>query len=114
LCAKRGVIGVEFSRPFRFRAKLLAQGFDVEDCDSQIIAITTGANRDTQAFRDALAARGVCGSVFLPPATPKNGSLIRFTVSTNLSADEIDRAVDACVAARAATSVPAPALQKAS
>lgn len=85
----------------QLRDALLAEGFDVSNSDSQIIAIVTGSNQNTQTFRDSLAASGVFGSVFLPPATPLNKSLIRFTVSTDMTTSAIQRVVEACVYARA-------------
>ncbi|MEO0981927.1 MAG: aminotransferase class I/II-fold pyridoxal phosphate-dependent enzyme [Pseudomonadota bacterium] len=89
------------------RTGLLAAGFDVSASDSQIIALITGTNEATRAFRDALAARGVHGSVFLPPATPQDRSLIRFTVNAGLSQADLDRAIAACAAARDALSISA-------
>lgn len=88
------------------RDGLSAAGFDVAASDSQIIALVTGDNRTTQDFRKALAARGVYGSVFMPPATPINGALIRFTVNTNLTEDELDRTLRACAEARDAIAWP--------
>ncbi|MEM8798675.1 MAG: alpha-hydroxyketone-type quorum-sensing autoinducer synthase [Pseudomonadota bacterium] len=75
-------------------------GYDVSASDSQIISIVTGPNRDTIRFRDALAREGVFGSVFLPPATPKDESLIRFTLNADLVEDELDHVIAACHAAR--------------
>ncbi|MEM8773012.1 MAG: alpha-hydroxyketone-type quorum-sensing autoinducer synthase [Pseudomonadota bacterium] len=82
------------------RDGLAAEGFEVGESDSQIIALVTGANSATKAFRDALAKRGVFGSVFLPPATPKNKSLIRFTVNAGLYREDLDRTIAACAEAR--------------
>lgn len=84
------------------RQGLLENSFGVEVSDSQIIAIITGSNPTTRLFRDELAKRGVFGSVFIPPATPVNGSLIRFTVNATLAREELDRTINACVAARTA------------
>ncbi len=79
---------------------LMAEGFDVSASDSQIISLVTGSNENTAAFRQALARKGLVGSVFLPPATPQNASLIRFTVHANLTRDDIQRAIGICASAR--------------
>lgn len=82
------------------RDGLLEAGFDVRDSDSQIIALVTGSNPDTKKFRDCLAGQGIFGSVFLPPATPRNASLIRLTVNATLTAEDIDRTLKACLHCR--------------
>jgi CAI-1 autoinducer synthase len=38
--------------------------------------------------------------VFCAPATPKNRSLIRFTVNSGLRSDELDRIIDVCAEIR--------------
>lgn len=47
-------------------------------------------------LRDALEARGLFGAVFCAPATPKNRSLIRFTVNSGLEQDTLDRIIEVC------------------
>ena len=75
---------------------LLDLGYDVKDCDRQIVAIPTGTLEDTVIFRRALARRGVHGSVFCVPATRKNQALIRFTINCALTAEQLDHVVNAC------------------
>ncbi|HQF31672.1 MAG TPA: aminotransferase class I/II-fold pyridoxal phosphate-dependent enzyme, partial [Hyphomicrobiales bacterium] len=71
-------------------------GYDVTRSDRQIVAIITGGFEDTVFFREALAKRGIFGSVFCPPATPKGASLIRFTLNCSLTATDLDRTIAAC------------------
>ena len=52
---------------------------------SQIVSLQPGEEWRTIELRNALEARGVFGSVFCAPATPLNGSLIRFTLNSALS-----------------------------
>lgn len=83
------------------RSALSDMGYNVDDGDSQIIALESGAERQTMVLRDALEARGVFGSVFFAPATPKNRSLVRFSVQSALSQADLDRIVDVCYEIRA-------------
>ena len=75
-------------------------GYDVSLSDRQIVAIRTGPLNNTIDLRQALAARGIFGSVFCPPATAENESLIRFTVNCQLTATDLDRTIAACAEIR--------------
>ncbi|MEM8592213.1 MAG: aminotransferase class I/II-fold pyridoxal phosphate-dependent enzyme [Pseudomonadota bacterium] len=83
-----------------FKEGLMEEGFNVAESDSQIVSLVTGSDQATAAFRDALIQRGLVGSVFMPPATPNNASLIRFTLNAELTRDEIERAIRICAEAR--------------
>ncbi len=63
---------------------------------SQIIAIESGLEHDTEVFRDALEERDVFGSVFLTPATPKNRSLMRFSLHSDLNKAELAYVLKVC------------------
>lgn len=78
------------------RARLRALGYDVGSDDSQIIALVAGPEHLTIQLRDALEARGVFGSVFCDPATPRNRSLVRLTLNADLSQEEVDRIAAVC------------------
>ena len=67
---------------------------------SQIIAIESGLEHDTELFRDALEERHVFGSVFLTPATPKNRSLMRFSLHSELTREELEYVLKVCDAIR--------------
>ena len=47
-------------------------------------------------LRDALEERGIFGSVFCAPATPKNRSMVRLSLHCALKQHELDRVLDAC------------------
>ncbi len=78
------------------REGLADLGYNLDLSKSQILGLEAGSERSTIRLRDALESRGVFGSVFCAPATPKNRSLIRFTVNSGLSRDELDRIIEVC------------------
>jgi len=82
------------------RAKLRAQGYAIGDDATQIIALVPGAEHLTIQLRDALESRGVFGSVFCDPATPRNRSLVRFTLNADLTADDLERIAGVCAEVR--------------
>jgi CAI-1 autoinducer synthase len=75
-------------------------GYNVDLSRAQILGLEAGSERRTILLRDALEARGVFGSVFCAPATPKNRSLIRFTVNSGLQAPTLDRIIEVCAEIR--------------
>ena len=78
------------------RTRLDELGYNLHDSQSQIIALEAGPEPQTIVLRDALEARGIFGSVFCAPATPKNRSLIRLSINSALTQAELDRIVQAC------------------
>ena len=82
------------------RASLARLGYNVDSSESQIIALEAGPEWRTMQLRDALESRGIFGAVFCAPATPKNRSLIRFSVNTSLSEQQLQQIVDACASVR--------------
>ena len=75
-------------------------GYNLDLSRAQILGLEAGSERRTIVLRDALEARGVFGSVFCAPATPKNRSLIRFTVNASFDREQLDRIIEACAAIR--------------
>ena len=63
---------------------------------SQIISLEPGTEPETELLRDALEDRNVFGSVFCAPATPKNRSLMRFSLHCGLERDELQYVLDVC------------------
>jgi len=63
---------------------------------SQIVSVEGGREEITEQIRDALEARSVFGSVFCAPATPKNRSLLRFSLNSDLSSAQLDHILSAC------------------
>ncbi|MCC5871452.1 MAG: quorum-sensing autoinducer CAI-1 synthase [Gammaproteobacteria bacterium] len=82
------------------RSGLSALGYNLELSEAQILGLEAGPELATMTLRDALEARGVFGSVFCAPATPKNRSLIRFTVNSDLTLAELDHVIDVCAEIR--------------
>lgn len=78
------------------RQGLAELGYNVSESASQIISIEVGRERDTFRFRDLLEERGVFGSIFTAPATPKSRSLVRFSVNCDVTREELDRVIAAC------------------
>ncbi|WP_076999389.1 alpha-hydroxyketone-type quorum-sensing autoinducer synthase [Variovorax sp. KK3] len=71
-------------------------GYNLGNSESQIIALESGSEHQTIALRDALEAKGIFGSVFCAPATPRNRSLMRFSVNAALSKDDLERIARVC------------------
>lgn len=84
----------------KLREGLLDLGYNVGDSQSQIVSLEPGREQDTMVLRDALESRGVFGAVFCAPATPKNRSIVRFSVSAGLTGADLDRVLEVCKAIR--------------
>ncbi|HEX5363281.1 MAG TPA: alpha-hydroxyketone-type quorum-sensing autoinducer synthase [Gallionella sp.] len=78
------------------RQRLDELGYNLNGSDSQIISLESGTEQQTIVLRDALEARGIFGSIFCAPATPKNRALMRFSTHANLTTSELDRIVQVC------------------
>ena len=81
---------------------LLALGYDddVARSERQILSIVTGDATRTAQLRDFCAARGVYGSVFLPPFALDGRSFVRFTVHCGMSDAQCDHFLEVMEAAR--------------
>jgi len=75
------------------RQNLDQLGYNVSSSASQIIAIESGSEENTEILRDSLESRGVFGAVFCRPATPKNRSIIRLSVCASLTCLELKHIV---------------------
>jgi CAI-1 autoinducer synthase len=82
------------------RNSLNRLGYNVEDSQSQIMSLVAGTEPQTLVLRDALESRGVFGSVFCWPATAKKHALIRFSVNSALTREQLDHVIDVCEAVR--------------
>lgn len=78
------------------RARLAELGYCIDDGTEQIVALEAGPEPKTLVLRKALEARGIYGAVFCAPATPKNRSLVRLTLNSGMTKDDIDKLVAAC------------------
>jgi CAI-1 autoinducer synthase len=81
-----------FSR--RLREGLSDLGYPVHQGTEQIIALESGTEPATMILRDLLEARDVFGAVFCAPATSRNRTMVRLTVSSALTDAEIDHVLD--------------------
>ncbi len=82
------------------RCHLAALDYNIGESRSQIIPIVAGNEARTLVLREALETRGIFGSVFCWPATPRNGTLIRFSVNSSLTQPELERIVAVCTEIR--------------
>ncbi|MEO8248042.1 MAG: alpha-hydroxyketone-type quorum-sensing autoinducer synthase [Burkholderiales bacterium] len=82
----------------RLRASFTALGYPVHQGTEQIIALEAGAEPDTMKLRDRFEEHDVFGAVFCAPATSRNRSLLRLTVSASLTDAEVSH-VEATAAA---------------
>jgi CAI-1 autoinducer synthase len=78
------------------RVRLSELGYCIDDGTEQIIALEAGPEPKTLVLRKALEARGIFGAVFCAPATAKNRSLVRLTLNSGMTREEIEKLVAAC------------------
>ena len=78
-------------------------GYNLNESRSHIISLESGTEQQTIVLRDALEERGIFGSVFCAPATPKNRSMVRLSLHCALKQHELDRVLDACREIRSKT-----------
>lgn len=78
------------------REHLEAIGYNLNSGEAQIIALESGTEWNTILLRDALEKRGIFGSVFCAPATPKNRAIIRLSINSSLNKRQLLHIVEAC------------------
>lgn len=78
------------------RGELDEMGYDVGMSQSQIMSLVPGPETETIRLRNALEARGVFGSPFCAPATPKNRSLIRFSLNAGIRQESLEEVAAVC------------------
>lgn len=82
---------VEYLRP-----RLDELGYNLNGSASQIISLESGSEQQTILLKEALEVRGIFGSIFCAPATPKNRAIIRFSINSDLTESELNRIVQVC------------------
>ena len=82
---------VEYLRP-----RLDELGYNLNSSASQIISLESGTEQKTIQLKEALETRGIFGSIFCAPATPKSRAIIRFSINSELTKSELDRIVHVC------------------
>lgn len=81
------------------RQRFHAHGIDTGDSRCQIVSIFFEDEQQTCEFYDRLRKAGILTSVFLYPATPAGVGLVRYSVHSELKAEEIDTTVRVTVEA---------------
>ncbi|WP_412557284.1 quorum-sensing autoinducer CAI-1 synthase [Vibrio sp. TBRI6] len=77
------------------KTELIDIGISVRS-HSQIIALETGDERNTEKVRDYLESNGIFGAVFCRPATPRNKNIIRFSLNSSITDDQADKLINVC------------------
>ncbi len=83
---------MHFSR--QLREGLADLGYPVHQGTEQIIALESGTEPATMVLRDLLEERGVFGAVFCAPATSRNRTMVRLTLSSNITNAELAHVLD--------------------
>ena len=78
------------------RTQLTKLGYNLNNSQSQIIGLESGSEWNTILLRDSLETRGVFGSPFCSPATPKNRALIRLSINAGLTDLQVRKIVNVC------------------
>jgi CAI-1 autoinducer synthase len=78
------------------RRELDQLGYNLNGSECQIVSLESGTEQNTIVLRDALESRGIFGSIFCAPATPKSRALMRFSVHAGLGLAELERLVGVC------------------
>ncbi len=73
----------------RVRQCLSGLGYPIAHGSEQIVALEAGPEVNTLVLRDALESRGIFGAVFAAPATARNRSMVRLTLSAALTDAEL-------------------------
>lgn len=73
----------------RARSGLADLGYALPGSE-QILALEIGSEIAARDLRDAMEALGVFGSIFFPPATSRNRSMVRLTLNAGLTDSELE------------------------
>ncbi|MDA0130370.1 quorum-sensing autoinducer CAI-1 synthase [Vibrio sp. MarTm2] len=68
--------------------------------ESQIVTLETGDERNTENVRDFLESKHVFGAVFCQPATTPNKNIIRFSLNSSATQQQLDQIIAAVQSAR--------------
>jgi CAI-1 autoinducer synthase len=74
----------------RLRENLSELGYPVHQGTEQIIALESASEPATMILRDELESRDVFGAVFCAPATSRNRTMVRLTISSILTDRELE------------------------
>ncbi|MFJ8675259.1 glycine C-acetyltransferase [Streptomyces sp. NPDC093589] len=93
-----------------FRSRMTEEGFDVLPGEHAIAPVMIGDAAEAARMAELLLERGVYVIGFSYPVVPQGRARIRVQLSAAHSTEDVNRAVDAFVAARAAMDAGAPAV----
>jgi CAI-1 autoinducer synthase len=79
------------------RSALERHQFKLFGSNSQIIPIICGEEEHTMQIRKELEQEDIFGAVFCAPATPRNKSLIRLSVSANHEIDDLNHVISCLI-----------------
>lgn len=60
----------------------------------QIIALESGTEEKTDLLRNTMEENNIFGAVFGPPATSKNRAMVRITLNSGLSDDQVNKVIE--------------------
>lgn len=78
------------------RHQLENMGYNLNESESQIASLEPGSEPQAIVLKEALEDRGIFGSIFCSPSTPKNRSIIRFSLNCSLTISDLERIVQVC------------------
>lgn len=78
------------------RRELTDLGYDLHDSAAHIVSLQTGPDEHVIRVRDTLEEHDVFASVFCAPATPRNRTVLRFSLHCDLDDRDLDRIIGAC------------------
>ncbi|MEU3855716.1 alpha-hydroxyketone-type quorum-sensing autoinducer synthase [Streptomyces sp. NPDC029554] len=78
------------------RSELTDLGYDLRGSDSHIVSLQTGPDEHVIRIRDTLEEHDVFASVFCPPATPNNRTLLRLSLHCELDDQDVRRITNTC------------------
>jgi len=82
------------------REGLQNAGFDILGSNSQIIPVLVGAEEKGIQAKAYLEENGFTSSLFICPAVPKGQSIIRFSLCSDITIEEVDEVVRLLLKAR--------------
>jgi len=77
-----------------FRRQMQSRGIDVGDSQCQIVSIRFGDEQESCDFYSRMRDHGVLTSVFLYPAIPLGQGLVRFSVHSEATREDLDYVVE--------------------
>ena len=84
-----------------FRRRIVEEGFTVPESDHPIVPVMLGDAALAARMADAILARGVYVRAFSYPVVPRDKARIRTQLSASLTREDLDKAIEAFVEARA-------------